>query len=287
MDWQGRMCRDDLAALCATALEAGIEPDYVRALIRCRRLLPVAKAVDVEAWPWPVKIFCLGRFSLVCDGKPVTFTGKAQRRPLELLRVLIALGGRDVAQARVAAILGPEADGDAAAAAFDTTLNRLRKLLGRADAVTLSADKLAVNPRVCWVDAWAFERRLKAAANDIDKAESALDLYRGPFLGADEEDWSISFREKLQAHFLRGVRGVGARLEAATRWEHAAALYERGLAADDLAEELYQQLMVCHLELGQRGAALAAYGRCENVLRSRLRIAPSAKTQEIRRRFIS
>ena len=285
MEWQGQMCRDDLSFLCAKALEAQIEPDYVRALIRCRRLLPGPDVAHLEAWPWPVKIYTLGRFSLLRDGEPVTFAGKAQRRPLDLLKALIALGGRDVPQSRVAEALWPDADGDSAAAAFDTNVKRLRRLLGRADAVTLSAEKVAVNPRVCWVDAWSFEREVKTAADDIAATERALSSYRGPFLGAEVQEWSISLRERLQTRFLQGVRAIGANLESAKSWERAASLYERGLAADDLAEEFYQRLMICREQLGQRADALSAYARCERLLQSRLRIVPSAKTRELYERL--
>ncbi|MCK7497369.1 MAG: hypothetical protein MZW92_46165 [Comamonadaceae bacterium] len=58
----------------------------------------------------------------------------------------------------LAELLWPEADGDAAQRAFDTTLHRLRKLLGHERAVVLSEGRLSLNPTVCWVDAWTLER---------------------------------------------------------------------------------------------------------------------------------
>lgn len=56
-----------MARLCAFALAHGIEPDYARRLIRQRCLK--SPGVEVECWPWPVKIYTLGRFSLVVDGR--------------------------------------------------------------------------------------------------------------------------------------------------------------------------------------------------------------------------
>lgn len=284
-EWQCRIPRGDLALLFAKALEAGIETEYVSQLIRCRNLLPSPTAAHVEAWPWPIKIYCLGRFALVREDGPVTFAGKAQERPLLLLKVLLALGGRDVEQGRIAAVLWPQADGDAAVAAFNTTLKRLRVLLGRPDAVTLSAGRVDLNPRVCWVDTWAFERGVRLAASHSDAAESVLASYRGPFLGAEDRSWSVPARERLQARFLRSLRAFGSELQEHGRWADAADLYQRGLDADDSAEELYQRLMVCHERLGQPGEALAAYRRCKSVLKARAGVEPGKKTQALYERI--
>ena len=83
-----------MSRLCALALEHGIETEYVIRLIKKRGLVaPSPEAVD---WPWPVKVYTLGRFSVLIDGKPLQSSGKAQRKPLELLMALVAFGGRDV-----------------------------------------------------------------------------------------------------------------------------------------------------------------------------------------------
>ena len=63
--------------------------------------------MGIADWPWAFRVTTLGRFSLLRHGEPVTFSGKAQRRPLELLRVLIAHGGREVTEERVTEALWP------------------------------------------------------------------------------------------------------------------------------------------------------------------------------------
>ncbi len=103
-----------MAGLCARALEAGIEEDYVRGLIQKRGLVPDSPPVEVEAWPWPIKIFTLGRFEVLRDGEPVRFARKVQRKPLALLKALVAFGGRSVREELVMDALWPDAEGDAA-----------------------------------------------------------------------------------------------------------------------------------------------------------------------------
>lgn len=44
----------------------------------------------------PTQIYAFGRFSLVIDGTPLCFIHKTPKKPIALLKVLIALGGRDV-----------------------------------------------------------------------------------------------------------------------------------------------------------------------------------------------
>ena len=51
-----------MSNLCARALEAGVETDYVLNLIKKRNLKPIGPAVTMETWPYPVKILTLGGF---------------------------------------------------------------------------------------------------------------------------------------------------------------------------------------------------------------------------------
>ena len=47
---------DVMAFLCGKALEAGIGRDYVKDLIRKLNLIPGEESMDIENWPWPVKV---------------------------------------------------------------------------------------------------------------------------------------------------------------------------------------------------------------------------------------
>lgn len=275
------MRNNDLSVLCTKALELGIESDYVRVLIRKRHLLPTASATHLEVWPWPVKVYTFGRFAVAKDGSPITFTGKTQKRPLDLLKIVIAFGGREVSQTRIIDALWPEADGDSAIAAFNMALKRLREMLGHPDAVLLSERKFTLNFQLCWVDVWVFERAI--SHTQPTAADLVLSLYHGPFLGDDEQAWSISIRERLHASFVEHVQVVGKELEASGDWAKAAHWYQRGLRPNDLVEQFYQRLMVCQYQLGHRAEVLATYQRCKKVLQIHLQIAPSATTEKLYR----
>jgi LuxR family transcriptional regulator, maltose regulon positive regulatory protein len=178
-----------LERISIKALEEGIEDDYVRELIRRNRLSPDPANPYLEQWPWPVKVHTLGRFGLLVDDRPVESGRKVQQKPLVLLKALIALGGRGVPEGRLAELLWPDADGDLAHHSFEVALSRLRKLLGKENALVLKEARLSLSNRQCWVDVWAFERLLGHAEKArkagkqtvaIRLFEKAVALYGGP-----------------------------------------------------------------------------------------------------------
>jgi hypothetical protein len=187
-----------IALLCLNALEAGIEANYVRALIERNKLTPDPLWPQSEAWPWPIRIYTFGRFAVVKAGESLRFTGKAQKKPLELLKALIAFGGRNVPEAKLQDALWPDAEGDAAAQALATTLFRLRKLVGD-NFIERREGRLTLNATSCWVDCWALERLLNDDTNDkAVRLEKIAKLYQGSFLdGEDDATWAKPMRERL------------------------------------------------------------------------------------------
>ncbi len=266
------------APLFAAALEHGIEAEYVRMLIRNRGI--AAPSLAVSAWPWPLAIRTLGAFELARDGVPVTSSGKAQKKPLEMLKALIAHGGRNVDAATLTALLWPDAEGDDAKSSFDSTLYRLRKLLDVDGALQLAEGKLSLNPAVAWTDVWGFEAALEPEPPDI---RAALALYRGHFLGLDATlPWMLPTRDRLQARLQRAVLAAGEAAEAAGDWGAARGLYQRMLELDNLAEGVYRRLMICQRELGDPAGALTTYRRCRELLSIVLGRKPAAETEAIR-----
>jgi DNA-binding SARP family transcriptional activator len=291
--YSSMLFRPDIwSILCAKAMGAGIELEYVRELIRRRRLAPPLPAAEYESWPWPVKIYTLGRFELLIDGKRLEFSGKAPRRIISLLKALVACGGSGASEEKLIDILWPDSDGDAAIDSFSVSLHRLRQLLRNEKALLLRDGCPRLDPGICWVDAHAFEELLIRAEGEAPEkserlTEKALMLYKGQFLEETDEPWAISCRERLRSRFLRAVWRSGEHLERSGRFDLAVELYRKGLEADTLAEELYRRLMRCHQAAGQRGEAIAAYERCKKIIRSVLGIEPSSETEALYRTISS
>lgn len=274
--------------MCAKALELGLEKDLVKEFIKQRKLAPPDPAPD--SWPWPVRIKTLGGFELFVDDRPVVFPGRVQQKPLALLKLLVAFGGRDVPEERITDALWPEADGDSAHQSFDTTLHRLRKVIGNDRTIMVSEGRVSLNRQYCSIDTQMFEKTADAAMLDdgsqalLDpaKLERAVSLYRGHFLPADtKEPWTISIRERLRAKFTLGTSELGQYWMDRGKYDHAVRILLRGLEVDDLAEVFYQRLMVSYHQLGQETEAVKTYNRCKQVLMSSLGLTPSSRTEGI------
>jgi DNA-binding SARP family transcriptional activator len=268
--------RPALEELVPIALERGIETEMARSLIRDCDLSPPSH--PLESWPWPVRVYTLGRFEVVVDDRPLEFGRKAPKRTIALLKAIIALGGCEVHEQRLCDALWPDLEGDAAREALAAALHRLRRLLGGSEVIRQTEGMLSLNEQRCFVDVWAFERGVELRGGQ----RAALRLYRGGFLQSDTEaPWSTSMRERLRGKFVRALQATARELEAVGRCEEAIDLYARGIEADDLVESLYQGLMRSYQNLGRRAEAASAYRRLRQTLSVTLGIQPAAESQRL------
>ncbi len=279
-----------ISEICMRALEENIETDYVRYIIGKLNILPAEPPYHLDKWPWQVRIRCLGHYALIKNDKPVEFSRKTQKKPVYLIKALIAFGAQDVPEEKIVEALWPDAEGDAGHKSLAITLHRVRKLLGD-DIVHTKEGRLSLDAKRVWTDVRAFEYMLiKAGRVPVDSlteedsqiVEQALSLYQGHFL-ADDLDihWAIPLREKLRNRFLRFLEKFGQTLERKQRWESAVEWYKRGLEVDLLAEQFYQRLMYCYEKMERHSDAIETYRQCYRILTINLKIEPSKKTKEI------
>lgn len=257
-----------------------------------------AQPLDPDKLTWQLKIYTLGRFGLVRDGVPIHFSGKVPHKPLELLKALIAFGGRGVSEERLIDRLWPNTEGGYAIQAFSAALHRLRSLLGDNRFIQRQDRRITLDDSFCWVDAWAFERLSKQAQSRMQQGDSgqssalqmahlAIAHYTGHFLPADgDQQWTISMRERLRDKMLNLISMVGRYWEEVTNWHTALAIYQKGLETDDLYEEFYQRQMICHGQLGNHGEVASVYQRCRITLAT-LGIKPSPRTNTVYEAAIS
>jgi LuxR family transcriptional regulator, maltose regulon positive regulatory protein len=274
-----------MSELCVLAFKRGIETDYISRLIKSRNLLPAD--LTLEAWPWPVRVYVLGKFVILKRGEQVTFRGRPQHRTLELLKTIIGFGGTSVTVSRVLSVLWPDADGDAAQAAFTVALHRLRKLLGDECSLRLSDGVISIDQSYCWVDAIVFEKLADAAqsahaANSMELGRRLTVMYQGHLFGDDESaPWLLPMRERMRSKCRRAVQAVGDALEQRCEWDHAVDLYRKVTEVDPLAEEFYRRVMVCRKAQGRFAEAMDAYRRCRDIFSIVLGVAPSTETQQL------
>ncbi len=240
---------------------------------------------------YPLMIYTMGIFEIIKDGMKIKFSRKSPRKPLTMLKALIALGGKNVLSLKISNELWPDADGIAAHNAFTTTLRRLRQLIGIDKAIVLQEGCLSLDPRYCWVDIWEFRTLLDqidetAIERDKDRyvttLEKAIRMYRGDFLMNDTiEQWAVSIRENLRTKYIRSILKLGRHWETAGQYEEAMVYYNKGLEVYDLVEDLYQRLMICNFRIGCNADVIGVYKKLEKVLSAAAGIVPSQKTKQI------
>ncbi len=242
-----------------------------------------------------IEIRCLGYFSVRRGPSSAPRIIRAQSRPAELLYLLIVAGADGIDKSQAETALWPNAKPILANSTLDTTLYRLRRLLGTPRALRVAAGVIRLDEDYVTVDVWNFTReadalyaRLQMPAEEMDAGEIAvrcerlIDLYQGPFLVvAGATAWIIQARDRLRAKFFCVLKQASVYWQALGRWDRAAQLYERALEIDNLSEELYRELMYCHFVRGQFAETVIVYRRCRELLASVLGVNPSAETEAL------
>lgn len=235
--WAPGWNRPAVAALAAFALEVQRHVAVMHNLIAGLRLAP--PSADALHWPWPVRLRVLDGFRLdiQAPAAPATAARKPPHRLLDLLKVLAGLGGQQVPVQMLCDAVWPDADGDAALRSLETSLSRLRRLLGNERAVSSRGGKVSLDPEWVCLDLTAFDRRWQACNAMPDTgldwpalAESALALYRRPLLeGEPESPWLLTERRRwhqrwrdlarrlAEQHRARGNPASAQRLELTMR----------------------------------------------------------------------
>lgn len=245
---------------------------------------------DVKA-SRPIQIRALGGFDLTIDGIPFTSGVKPQRRPLDLLKALVAVNGHAASTSELADKLWPDSDGDTARNSLQVAVHRLRRLLGRDQAVIVQDRKIHLDHALCWVDLWAFAEQAESATRAgsahpdfAQRAACALELYRGHLVAEEpEQAWMLAVRQRLRHVWLGLVKLLGDHYEVRGDWQRAADLYQQALEIDPLAEEVYRRLMGCQQRTGQRVEAIHTYRRCREQLVAGLGVPPSEETERLYR----
>jgi len=263
-----------MASLCARALITGLHVPFVLRMIQKHRFLAPPGARCLEIWPWPIKIYTLGKFEVLINGQPLGKSRKASHRLIELLAAIITFGGASVSTARLMDMLWPEADGDQARENLKKSIARLRQLLTVDDVLRWQDGEISLNPARCWVDAWAFEaslgeeerRRATGEGSHDGHRHNIIALYRGPFLGWNEiAAWAHPYRERVRNQFTRLV-SQREDVVAEDQCQERMAELARAINVDPVAEPLYQQLIPLLVSANRHAEAAACYDRCRTEL---------------------
>jgi class 3 adenylate cyclase len=215
----------------------------------------------------------LGELALELDGVPFDLPARRARSLVGLL----ALDRRLHARSDLAARFWPDVLDESARTSLRSALASLRRPLGPDGDRYLVATREHVGLRGdIWTDAEAFTELVAA-----DRLQEATELYRGDLLAGLDDDWIAGPRDEWRERAADVLARLAATAEATADWPTAIAYTRRIVALDPLAEEGQRALIRRLAQAGDRPAALAAYARYADRLRTELRIAPSAATRAV------
>jgi DNA-binding SARP family transcriptional activator len=269
------------ARLVERGLELGVAPEFLRGVVHDRRLVP-ADPMRPD-WPWRLRVQLLGPLQVWRDGLALAAapSAKAQRKPMELLRLLVAQGGRPVPVSVVIDELWPSLELDAPRASFEMAVSRLRRLLDLPEAVRVADDRVSLDPALTWTDVAAFEA-WAARGTGGSSAARALALYQAPLGGTEPlQGLMRTARERLALAHATLAQAQGEHLLASGDAPAAVRTLQSAVIHEPLNEPLHRALMSACLQQGERAECLRAYRRLQSRLVAELGIEPSPETQAL------
>ena len=113
------------------------------------------------------------------------------------------------------------------------------------------------------------------------RLEQAHTLYQGDLLEGVYEDWCLVDRERLWLLHLDILKKLMVFHSLHGNYERALAYGQHILRQDATREGVHRHLMWLYWQAGDRGAALAQYKRCAQILQEELGVAPMAQTTQL------
>ncbi len=195
---------------------------------------------------------------------------------LPRLLFFFALDRPVITRSEICDAFWPELDTDQAVNVFHVTKRRLHKALDM-DVLVHDDGYYRINPALdVDYDVMRFVGKLmqgrdKATTNPLAVWESALSLYRGPFLQGHNDPWIEERRADFRAGYIEVLHAIAQSKLAENQPEHALVLYERALDADPTREDMHRQAMRIMKQLGRRSEAVAHFRQLEAMLKPQKR----------------
>lgn len=221
-----------------------------------------------------------------------------KRKARILFAMMVLQRGRDLSREQICDLLWPELDAVRARNNFYVIWSIMKGALAP-DAGRGAKLEFADNTGgLCRIDVERVESDVEQFARTISAARLAeseqdwagaleryvalLDIYRGELLPGDiYDDCFSAARDRYRIEFCDAMRRAVTCTEALGRIQDSLRFARAGLDADPLSEDLYRAVMRCHIEAGERSAAIDAYFTCRQRLCDDLGLDPCSETMRL------
>jgi len=230
-----------------------------------------------------VQLRLLGTLEVNLGGKPVA---DALSKKAQAILVYLGVTGRPQSRTVLATLLWGDMPESSARANLRKALADLRREL--APTLQIERQSVAFAPDIDpWVDAVEFEALINAASSPVDteQLQTAVDLYQGDFLtgfyvrnAPEFEAWMLSEQARLRELMIQGLHTLTTYFAEHGDLSQGIAAARRLLNLEPWREEAHRQLMLLLAQDGQRGAALAQFEVCREMLAEELGVEPGRET---------
>ncbi|MDK1010611.1 MAG: BTAD domain-containing putative transcriptional regulator [Actinomycetota bacterium] len=231
----------------------------------------------------------LGPFEMVVDGQHVDLGGPKQRA---LLAYLVLHVGEPVSIARLVEAVWGDGAPKGAIRSLRTYASNLRRLAGSTVDVRGAQGTYCLRLRSIETDVDRF-RRAVANANEVEDPheisailESALDLWRGPFLADVDRPWVQDESSILELERQRAVARWAEATIAEGGSDRVIPVVERSVSEAPLDERLSGLLMRALYRSGRQADALAVYRRLRTRLTEELGVQPGPELQKLEEQIL-
>jgi predicted ATPase/DNA-binding SARP family transcriptional activator/class 3 adenylate cyclase len=247
----------------------------------------------------------LGPFQATLDGAPIGSFKTDKVRAL--LAYLAVEADRPHRRETLCGLLWPESTDDSARASLRNALSLLRRAIRDRDAspphLLVERETIQFNAESAyWLDVQAFGDAMtasKAHAHDelarcpecMTRLGEAVGLYQDEFLSgfsvdsAPLEEWLVVQREALHLQVLEALDHLALYHEAVGAYGRMLEDARRQVRLEPWRERAHRQWMRALALSGHRGAALAQYEACRQVLDEELGIEPEVETEALYQRI--
>jgi len=238
---------------------------------------------------WPILICLLGSFLLLRAGQPLSVPcgGKIET----LLCHLGLQSGRRVPRAVLVNLLWPASDSRQATQSLNSLIYCFHKLIGGAlggatpvlheDGYYRLNVEAGVGVDITCFDTWANTGDQQVRAGELAHAATSyrksVQLYRGD-LAVATDIGSVLERERLRARFLSLLAYLADEHYRAGEYDACLEQAWRLLGHDPCREDAHRVVMRCHVQRGERAAALRHYQVCAHILHTEFDAAPEPAT---------